>query len=83
MTARRLCGAARIVGTASIAFLSLLALDVFQPGMPLGLVPIGPAIHLIPSVVLVLITVMAWRRPPIGGLPFIADSVMSHRSGAC
>jgi hypothetical protein len=36
MTARRLCWAARIVGTGAIAFLSLFALDAFQPGVPQG-----------------------------------------------
>jgi hypothetical protein len=69
---RLLCRAARIVGIGAIAFLSLFALDVFQPGAPPGPALIGLAIHLIPSIVLVGILVVAWHWPLIGGLLFLA-----------
>ncbi len=73
---RLLCRAARIVGVASIAFLSLFALDVFQPGVPLERTLIGLAIHLIPSLVLVGILVIGWHWPLIGGLLFLAVAAL-------
>ena len=49
---------ARILAIALIAFFSLFALDVFgQPGWFLGLI-----MHLIPSFILIIITVIAWKN---------------------
>ncbi len=69
---RLLCWSARLVAIAAIGFVSLFALDVFQPGVTLAAALIGLAIHLIPSVVLVGVLAVAWRWPLIGGLLFLA-----------
>lgn len=64
-----------MVGVAAIAFLSLFALDVFEPGAPIAAAFVGLAVHLIPSLVLVVILVVAWRWPLAGGLLFLAASM--------
>ena len=57
----------RIVSILFIAFISMFALDVFgQPQWFLALL-----IHLIPSYVLVGLTIIAWRHERIGGLLFL------------
>jgi hypothetical protein len=50
-----------------IGFVSLFALDVLgQPQWLLALI-----IHLIPSYILIIMTVIAWKRERLGGLLFI------------
>jgi len=50
-----------------IGFISLFALDVFgEPRWLLALM-----MHLIPSLVLVLMTVVAWKREWVGGVLFM------------
>lgn len=58
----------RILAILYTAFISLFALDVFgEPQWFLALV-----IHLIPSFVLILLTVVAWKHERIGGFLFLA-----------
>lgn len=50
-----------------IAFVSIFALDVFsEPDWPVALL-----MHLIPSLILVVITAIAWKNEKIGGILFI------------
>jgi hypothetical protein len=56
----------RVVSIAFILFISIFALDVFQdPNWPLALF-----MHLIPSLVLTFLTVIAWKNEMLGGLLF-------------
>ena len=71
-----LCWSARLVALAAIAFISLFALDVLEPGAPPATVLIGLAVHLVPSAVLVAFLVVAWRWPLAGGVLFLAVSVL-------
>jgi len=57
----------RILSIALILFFSMFAFDVFdQPQWFLALL-----IHLIPSFILIMLTLIAWKREYIGGLLFI------------
>ena len=61
----------RIICILAILFVSLFALDSFQPGMPLWQ-QIGEFfMHLIPSFVLILFLVIAWKWELIGGGMFV------------
>lgn len=62
--------APRVLALCVIAFLSLFALDAFEDRGSWVQVLTGFAIHLVPSMVLVLVLVLAWRRPWIGALMF-------------
>ena len=63
--------APRILCIAAILFVSLFALDAFEPGLPLGDQIKGFLIHLIPSFVLLVILLLAWKRELAGGILFI------------
>lgn len=68
--------APRMLGILSILFISLFSLDVIQSGLPLINILIGLGIHLMPSVILLLILLVAWKHELVGGLLFIAVSII-------
>ena len=61
----------RILAILFVAFISMFALDVFgEPQWFLALL-----MHLIPSFILVTLTVIAWKYEQLGGLLFIVAGV--------
>ena len=57
----------RIIAIAFIIFISMFALDVFaEPRWPLALL-----MHLIPSFILVILTIISWKYELVGGLLFL------------
>ncbi len=62
---------ARILAIAFTIFIGLFALDVFEPGKPLGEIPLALAIHLIPTYLVLIFLWIAWKRPQIGGVLFV------------
>ena len=61
----------RILCILAIFFVSLFALDAFGPGMTLWQQIGGFLIHLIPSFILVILLVVAWKWELIGGGVFL------------
>src|SRR6056300_1506368 len=60
----------RIICIFAIVFISILALDAFNPERTL-LQQIGDFLmHLIPSFVLIIFLIVAWKRELIGGIIF-------------
>ena len=58
----------RILSILFIAFISMFALDVFEePQWFLALL-----MHLIPSFILIILTIIAWKHERLGGFIFIA-----------
>ncbi len=66
---------ARITAISYALFLSLFALDVFDPGVPLGQVLTALGIHLLPTLAILLFLWIAWKAPLIGGPLFILVGV--------
>lgn len=63
--------APRVAAILIIFFVSLFSLDVFEmEGTPLELLG-GFLIHSIPSIVMILMLVFAWRRPAVGFIAFL------------
>lgn len=60
----------RGLAIAAILFVSMFALDAFEPGPPLGQQLIQFFIHLIPSYVLLAVLWLAWKRELAGGIIF-------------
>lgn len=60
----------RILGILAILFLSIFALDSFSPDLTLSQQLTGFIIHLIPSFVLLVFLIIAWKRELTGGLLF-------------
>jgi hypothetical protein len=57
----------RVLSIVFIAFISIFALDVFD--MPQWYLALF--MHLIPSFILIILTVIAWKKPFIGGILFL------------
>ena len=64
--------APRILGILAILFISMFALDAFQPDMTIWEQLRDFLMHLIPSFVLLAIFLLAWKRELIGGIIFLA-----------
>jgi hypothetical protein len=63
----------RILAILFIVFISLFALDVFgEPHWFLALL-----MHLIPSYILIILTIIAWRNEKIGGILFLITAVLA------
>lgn len=61
----------RILAILAIGFVSLFALDAFNPEIPFGKQLLDFLMHMIPSFVLVLFLFLAWKKELIGGIIFI------------
>jgi hypothetical protein len=51
-------------------FLTIFALDVFQPGKPATAIALDFAIHLVPTFLLLLVLAAAWRHELLGAIVF-------------
>lgn len=60
----------RILCILAILFISLFALDAFEPGRTLGQQLAAFAMHLIPTMVLTVLLVIAWKWEMMGGIIF-------------
>lgn len=58
----------RVICILAILFVSLFALDAFRPGLPLGKQIIDFLMHMIPSFVLTILLIIAWKWELIGGI---------------
>jgi hypothetical protein len=65
----------RAIGIAVSLYLALFALDAFEPGQPFLRNLAGFAIHLIPSLLLLAVVALSWRREWIGGIVFLSLGV--------
>ncbi|MCA0133526.1 DUF7670 domain-containing protein [Winogradskyella alexanderae] len=61
----------RIICILAILFISLFALDAFDPKLTVWQQIIGFLMHLIPSFILILFLIIAWKKEYIGGILFI------------
>lgn len=62
--------APRVLAILFIAFLSLFSLDVFEAGQGLGEMLLGFLIHNIPSIIISLLLIVAWRNDLFGAIAF-------------
>ncbi len=66
----------RIICILAILFISIFALDAFEPGLSLWQQLTAFLIHLIPSFVLLFFLVIAWKWELIGGIIFTLISLV-------
>ncbi len=66
--------APRALGILAIVYISLFALDVLEPGAPWPRVLAALGIHLVPTALLLVILIIAWRAELIGGMLFVIVS---------
>jgi hypothetical protein len=60
----------RILGIVAILFVSIFALDAFDPQLTLGQQLLGFLMHMIPSLTLALLLFVAWKWELPGGIVF-------------
>ena len=68
--------APRISSILLILFLSMFALDIFDMGLGFWGTIVGLFIHLIPSFVLIILLVVAWKYELVGGIAFISAGIL-------
>ncbi len=59
---------ARILSIAFAVFISIFALDVFSEGNDFRKTVVGLFMHLLPTFIIVLIIIISWHKPFIGGI---------------
>jgi len=62
----------RILGILFAVFISLFAVDVLGEGYGIGEAILGFLIHLVPTYLVIITLVIAWRKEWIGAILFIA-----------
>lgn len=67
----------RILAIFGVLFLGIFAMDVFVEYETLSDIAVALTMHLIPSFVLVVATIIAWRWRVIGGVIFVALGLFS------
>jgi hypothetical protein len=65
----------RIAGILFILFISLFALDIFEMNLGFWGTLVGLFMHLLPSFLLLIGVVIAWKREWVGALAFIGWAV--------
>lgn len=63
--------APRILGIAFIIFLSLFSLDVISSELSFWQILVGLLIHNIPSLIVIVVLLVAWRDETAGGIAFL------------
>ena len=66
----------RVLGILIAIFISIFALDVFGEGYSFWETIAALAMHLIPTLVILIVLAIAWRWESIGGFLFIALGVL-------
>ena len=75
MKMHRLIWIPRVLAIVFIVFLLLFGLDVFSENAPFMKKLGGFFMHSIPSIILLLILFISWKKPLIGGTLFILFSI--------
>lgn len=66
----------RILSILFILFLSLFSLDVFESGMSFREIAIGLFMHNIPTLVMIVVLIIAWRNDAFGAIAFIGAGLL-------
>jgi hypothetical protein len=75
--AKILYWAPRLFAIFTISFTSLFALDVFGEGMGVAQTLLALLMHLLPQIAIVIVLLIAWRKPIVGGILFILLGFLS------
>jgi hypothetical protein len=59
-----------------LLFLSLFSLDVIQPGLGFWEIVLGLLMHNIPTFILLILVLVAWKYEIVGGIAFILAGLL-------
>ncbi len=66
----------RVLAIAFIAFLTMFSLDVFEMELSPWEIVVGLLMHNIPSIVLTVLLIIAWKREWVGAAAFIGAGLL-------
>lgn len=66
----------RILSIIFICFLTLFSLDVFESGMSAGEIALGLLLHNIPSIIMAVLLIIAWRKEIVGAVGYWAAGLL-------
>lgn len=75
-TGKVLYWAPRLLSILFICFLTLFSLDVFEPGMSAGEAALGLLMHNIPSIIMIVLLVIAWRKEIVGAVSYFCAGLI-------
>lgn len=66
----------RILSILFICFLALFSLDVFEPGKSIEEILLGLLMHNIPSIIMIILLVIAWRKEIVGAVSYFGAGLL-------
>ena len=66
----------RLLSILFICFLVLFSLDVFEPGKSIEEILLGLLMHNIPSIILIFLLVIAWRKEIVGAVSYFGVGLL-------
>lgn len=66
----------RVLSILFICFLALFSLDVFEPGMSAGEIMLGLLMHNIPSIIMAILLVIAWKKEIVGAVGYFGAGLL-------
>jgi hypothetical protein len=66
----------RVISILFIFFLALFSLDVFEPGMSAGKIMLGLLMHNIPSIIMAVLLVIAWKKEIVGAVGYFGAGLL-------
>ena len=75
-TSRILYWSPRILSILFICFLTMFSFDVFEPGSSVGEIALGLLVHNIPSIILIILLIIAWRKDIVGAVTYLGASLL-------
>lgn len=66
----------RLLSILFICFLALFSLDVFEPGKSIEEILLGLLMHNIPSIIMIVLLVIAWRKEIVGAVSYFGEGLL-------
>ena len=66
----------RVLSILFTCFLALFSLDVFEPGMSAGEIMLGLLMHNIPSIIMAVLLVIAWKKEIVGAVGYFGAGLL-------
>ena len=66
----------RVLSILFTCFLALFSLDVFEPGMSAGKIMLGLLMHNIPSIIMAVLLVIAWKKEIVGAVGYFGAGLL-------
>lgn len=66
----------RLLSILFICFLTLFSFDVFEPGMSAGEVALGLLMHNIPSIIMIILLIIAWSKEIVGAVSYFGVGLL-------